>query len=435
MNVKLEYWNKMTKEAKEKLFSRSGLDISAVKPAVEEILNTVKTRGDEALREYAHKFDKADLSHISLLVSEDEYEKAEASLSGELKAALDYCIENVKTICEQQKPDAMSFTEIRPGIFAGERPSPLASAGLYVPRGRGSFPSMLYMTAIPAKTAGVPRVQVVTPPNPDGTVDAACLYTAKKCGVDAVYRTGGAQAIAALAYGTETIPKVVKVTGPGSMYVAAAKLLLHGVFDTGLPAGPSESILIADYSADPHLVALDLMVEAEHGSDSAALLLTPSERLAEEVAKEIAELGDELPEPRKTFIKDVFSGYGGIIITEGIDQAIEISNRYAPEHLQLQVADPFALLGKIENAGEVLMGPNVPFSAANYATGVNAVLPTGGGAHTWSAVSVRDFIKYTSVVYATDEGYEGLAGHTAAIADYEGFITHGNAVKNRFPEK
>ena len=294
---------------------------------------------------------------------------------------------------------------------------------------------MLYMTAVPAKTAGIPRIQVVTPPNPDGTVDAACLYTARRCGVDAVYKTGGAQAVAALAYGTETIPPVVKVTGPGSMYVAAAKTLLSGVLDTGLPAGPSESIVIADDQADPRLVALDLMVEAEHGSDSAALLLTPSELLGKRVSEWISKWGEALPNPRKTFIRDVFSGYGGIIITSDMEEAAAITNKYAPEHLQIQTADPFVLLGKIKNAGEILLGPNVPFSTANYATGVNAVLPTGGGAHTWSAVSVRDFIKYTSVVYATDEGYRGLAGPTAAIADYEGFITHGNAVKNRFKVK
>ncbi len=431
MKVNISLWNQLTEDEKQTIFSRSGLDITAVRGSVEKIIAQVRERGDQALREYALEFDKADLKELPLLVPQKEFDLAEKQLSPELKEALDYCITNVEKICNQQKPEAMSFSEIRSGVFAGERPSPLASAGLYVPRGRGSFPSMLYMTAVPAKTAGVPRIQVVTPPNPDGTVDPACLYTARRCGVDAVYRAGGAQAIAALAYGTESIPRVAKVTGPGSMYVAAAKLLLHGVFDTGLPAGPSESMILADDSANPRLIALDLMVEAEHGSDSAAILVCHSKELAEAVAEDVSLLGEALPEPRKTFIKDVFSGYGGIIISETLEQGIEIVNRYAPEHLQIQTRDPFEILGSIENAGEVLLGPNVPFSAANYATGVNAVLPTGGEAHTWSAVSVRDFIKYTSVVYATEGGLKELSGKVIAIADYEGFITHGDALKKR----
>ena len=431
MKVNLNEWNELTAERKEEIFKRSGEDISSVKDSVKTILDEVKERGDAALRDFTLRFDKVDLGALPLEVTEEEYEQAQASLDPELKKALDYCIENTQKLHHQQKPEATSFTELRPGLFAGERPAPLKSVGLYVPRGRGSFPSMLYMTAVPAQIAGVKEISVVTPPNADGTVDPACLYTARKCGVHRVFRIGGAQAIAALAYGTESIPKVVKLSGPGSMYVAAAKQLLQNQVDVGLPAGPSESIVLADETANPEKVALDLMVESEHGSDSAAILFTASRRLGEKVAKKIEELTLKLPEPRKTFVTDVFTGYGGIIITEDMNQAVNLVNDYAPEHLQIQTRDPFRELGLIDNAGEILLGEHTPFSVANYATGVNAVLPTGGGAHTYSAVSVRDFVKYSSVVYLTEDGLKGASGPVVTMADYEGFVTHGDAVKKR----
>lgn len=290
---------------------------------------------------------------------------------------------------------------------------------------------MLYMLGVPAVEAGVKRVCVVTPPNPDGTVDAACLYAAKLCGINEVYRTGGAQAIAALAYGTESIEPVVKVVGPGSKYVAAAKRILYGKIDVGLPAGPSESILLADETADPYLAAIDLMVEAEHGSDSSALLVTPSKQTADGVLKHLKKLIPEIPEPRKTFLKDVLGGYGGIILTEDMDEACEIVNMFAPEHLEIMTENPSATSEKIYNAGEILLGADTPFSAANYSTGPNAVLPTGGTAKTFSPVSIRDFVKFSSVIEADRKGYDSVAPHVETIADYEGFITHGNAFKLR----
>ena len=431
MKINLHNWKDLAPRDRKTLFCRSGGNIFSVRDSVAQIIEEVKARGDRALREFTLKFDQADLGDLPLEVSDGEYRFAEESLDPNLKAALNYCIENTRRFHERQKPESMSFTELRPGLFAGERPAPLSSAGLYVPRGRGSFPSMLYMTAIPAHIAGVREIVVVTPPNPDGSVDPACLYAARRCGVTQIFRVGGAQAIAALAWGTESIPAVVKLTGPGSAYVAAAKEILKDQVEVGLPAGPSEAIVLADESADPGKVALDLMVEAEHGSDSAALLLTPSRQLGTAVAERIAELTGALPDPRRTFVSDVFSGYGGIIITETLEEAVEIVNRYAPEHLQIQTADPFDTLGLIENAGEILLGAHAPFSAANYAAGVNAVLPTGGGARTYSALSVRDFIKYSSVVYLSETGLRRAAGPVKTMADYEGFVTHGDAVKKR----
>ncbi|MDR1894298.1 MAG: histidinol dehydrogenase [Spirochaetales bacterium] len=438
MKMNIYRWKDLPTPMRERIFRRSGEDISRVEETVKEIIRGVKDRGDQALREYTLKFDGVDLSGLPLEVTTEEYEKAPAQVSPEVRQALDYCIANTRTIHQRQVSPAMSFTEIRPGVFAGERPLPVDSAGIYIPRGRGSFPSMLYMCAIPAKIAGVPEIALVTPPNPDGSVDPACLYAAARCGLKRVFRVGGAQAVAALAYGTESLPKTLKIVGPGSRYVAAAKKLLGGVIDSGLPAGPSEAIVLADETADPRRLALDLMVEAEHGSDSAALLLTPCAGLAEQTARAAEELAETLPEPRKTFIRHVFSapeasdyGYGGIIITETLEEAGEIINDYAPEHLQIHSERAFELLPLIRNAGEILLGSSLPFSAANYAAGVNAVLPTGGAAKTYSALSVRDFIKYNSVVYLTPPGLAELAGPVKALADYEGFITHGDAIKKR----
>ncbi len=431
MKLNIFKWKDLDESARERIFSRSELNISEVSASVSDIISKIENGGDAALRELTLRFDGADLSNLPLLVQEAEYSAAEKLISDDVKAAIAYSIENVQLFHSEQKPPQMSFIEVRPGIFAGEKPVPVSSVGLYVPRGRGSFPSMLYMLAVPAAIAGAKRIVVVTPPNEDGTVDPACLYAAKLCGVHEIYRIGGAQAIAALALGTESVKPVVKLSGPGSMYVAAAKRLLSSRVDPGLPAGPSESIVLADDTADAEKVALDILIEAEHGSDSSALLITPSVRLAEEAAEIIAEKTSGLPEPRKTFVEDVFSGYGGIIITESMEEAAEVVNKFAPEHLQIQTASPFDTLNLIENAGEILLGSNTPFSLANYSTGANAVLPTGGGAMTYSAVSVRDFIKYSSVVYATEKGLKGAAKHVKALADYEGFVTHGNALKDR----
>jgi len=431
--AKINYriWEKLTDRQKEKIFSRSEININEIRETVEKIIARVRRHKDKALREYALKFDKADLSKLPLRVQSEEFDTAEKSLSTELKNALEFCIENVRKFHLANKPEAGSVVTVRPGIRAYEKMTPVESVGLYVPRGRGSFPSMLYMLGVPAVEAGVKRVCVVTPPNPDGTVDAACLYAARLCGIDEVYRTGGAQAVAALAYGTESIKPVVKVVGPGSKFVSAAKRILYGKIDVGLPAGPSESILLADSSADPYLAALDLMVEAEHGSDSSALLITSSKETADGVLMNLKKMIPEIPEPRRTFLSDVMAGYGGIILTKDMDEACDIVNNFAPEHLEIMTQNPAKTVDKIINAGEILLGYHTPFSAANYSTGPNAVLPTGGTAKTFSAVSIRDFVKYTSVIEADENGYKAVEPHVVALADYEGFITHGNAFKRR----
>lgn len=423
MTVNIRRWSDLSEKEKDKLLSRSEIDIAEVSDAVSTIIRDIRDRGDSALRELNTRFDKAP-PDSPIRVPDDDFDKAEELLSQEIKDALEYSVENVRRYHADQEPDGLHWKEIRPGIMAGERTGPIDSAAFYVPRARGSFPSMLYMMAVPAQIAGVKRIAMASPPDKHGRVDAACLYTARLCGVDEVYAMGGAQAWAALAYGTESVLKVDKCLGPGSKYVAAAKRLLGDVLDCGLPAGPSESIILADSSPDPLDIARNLMVEAEHGSDSAALLITDSTELGDEVSKHLTRLVEELPEPRRTFVSDVMSGYGGVLIVEDIQEGAELANRFATEHLQIRTADPFAVLGMITHAGEILLGNNVPFSAANYSVGANAVLPTGGNARTWSGVSVGDFKKRSSVVYMSEEGLNDLRPHAAALAEYEGFPAH-----------
>ncbi|MFP4383661.1 MAG: histidinol dehydrogenase [Spirochaetia bacterium] len=431
MNIKVRNWNDVSREKQDRIMNRSETDILEVISDVTEIVKNVRERGDDAVREYTRKFDGVDLSGKSLRVEDISYRRAEGQLSGEVKKAIEFSIENVYTFHLHQKPFGMTMQQILPGVLAGDLPLPIASAGLYVPRGRGSFPSMLYMLAVPAKIAEVDRICIVTPPGPEGEVDPACLYAAHLCGIDEVYRIGGAHAVAALAFGTESIPRVEKITGPGSAFVSAAKRILYGTVDVGLPAGPSESVIIADGEADPETCALDLLTEAEHGSDSAAVLVTWDPTLAESVAEILPGKIEELPEPRKTFVTEVFDSYGGIYLTAGRDEAIDFANRFAPEHLLIHTADPFQILPDIKNAGEILLGSNVPFSSANYSVGPNAVLPTGGKAKTYSPVSVRDFIKYSSVIHMTQHGLEQVGPKAAVLAEYEGFAAHAAALKNR----
>lgn len=398
---------------------------------VQPIVKAVRQRGDEAVFQYTKEFEHADIRREGLVVDSGEVESAADRIDDAVRDAIDYAIDNVRSFHRRQLPAPFEMIEVRPGIKAGERATPIDSVALYVPRGRGSFPSMLYMLAVPASLAGVEDIRVASPPDQSGDVDPACLYAAHRCGVRTVYRMGGAQAVAALAYGTESVAPVRKIIGPGSVYVSAAKRLVSHLVDIGLPAGPSESIILADEHADSETVALDLMIEAEHGSDSSALLVTPAEALGRAVAERIEALATDVPEPRRTFLRDVFEGYGGVLLVESIDEAIEVVNEYAPEHLQLRIADPLARLSRIVNAGEILLGVSTPFSVANYATGPNAVLPTGGTAKAWSPVSVRDFLKFTSVISVEQRGLEELAPHVVSLADYEGFHTHAQAVRER----
>lgn len=431
MEMRVTRWAALSNEARSSILSRSESSVDSVVQTAAEIVSDVRQRGDVALRELEKRLDGFDNAELPLRVQGSEYEAAEAALTPAVKDALEYAITNVRAVHEGQKPSELELTHVRPGILAGERTTPVESAGLYVPRGRGSFPSMLYMLAVPAVIAGVPRIAIATPPAADGSVDPACLYAARLCGVDEVYRVGGAQAVAAFAWGTESISPVDKIVGPGSAYVAAAKRVVRDFIDTGIPAGPSESAIIADESADPAGVARDLLIEAEHGADSQAVLVTNSEKLAHAVAAVVPDLVSKTPEPRRTFLRSVFEGFGMAIIADSLQEACEVVNTIAPEHLQIRTADPWDTMSLVTNAGEILIGEYSAFSLANYAAGANAVLPTGGFARTWSGVSVADFQKRSSVVRVSREAYPEIARHAMALAQYEGFHWHAEALRDR----
>jgi histidinol dehydrogenase len=323
----------------------------------------------------------------------------------------------------------MWFNEIRPGVFAGERSRPIPSVACYVPRGKGAFPSVALMTTIPAKVAGVPEVIVLTPPGPDGRIDDATLVAARLAGVDRVYKAGGAQAVAAAAYGTATIPRCAKIIGPGSPWVAMAKRLVSHLIDTGTPAGPSELIVFADDTADGRLAGLDLLIESEHGPDSSAFLVTWSRRVAEEARAAIPTYWQKMGEQRVAYSSAVLSGpIGGIVLAPDPEAAIAFVNDYAPEHLEVLSREPFQYLGRFDHAGEILLGEHTPATLGNFVIGPNHVLPTSGWARTASPVSVLDFMKRTSVAYVTGSGYPELARHAHALATYEGFEAHANAV-------
>jgi histidinol dehydrogenase len=418
-----------------RLLRRAELQIDELIERVRPIIQAVRERGDEALIEFTARFDHVQLSPDRLRVEQDEIDKAHKLLDPSVREAIEHAIRNVRTFHERQLPHEQWFTEVEPGVIAGEKITPISSVGLYVPRGKGAFPSVMYMLATPASIAGVSRIVVCTPPGPDGTVDPASLVAADLCGVHEIYRIGGAQAIAALAYGTNSIRRVHKLTGPGSGYVAAAKRLLYGTVDVGLPAGPSESITLADESADPELLARDLLIEGEHGPDSSSLLVTDSRPLADAVMSALPEKMAALPDWRQDFVRTVFEapeGTGGIVLAASMDEALEFVNEYAPEHLEVQVREPFALLPKLKNAGEILIGQYTPYCTGNYCVGTNACLPTGGFAHTFSCTTVFDFLKRTGIAYVTKEGYASLSETTRLLAEFEGFPAHANAVTNRF---
>jgi histidinol dehydrogenase len=423
--------DKLSERELAKIFRRAEQDISELLPLAQSVSDEVRRDGDAAVVKYARQFDAANFEASMLKATREDFVRARANLEKEVIAGIEEAHDNILCFHKEQMPEKMWFTEVKPGIMAGEKISPVANAGLYVPRGKGAFPSVMLMLATPAKVAGVSRIIVVTPPTPEGKADDASLVAAEVAGVDEVYVVGGIQAVAALAYGTETIPKVAKIVGPGSSYVTAAKRILYGTVDVGLPAGPSESIILCDEHANPRLAALDLLVEAEHGPESAAILVTHSREVAEQALAILPEYIAQLPEWRRDFVTNVLSNYGGIMLTKSLEESIDFVNQYAPEHLEVLVKDPFVALNKINNAGEILLGELTPIPTANYALGLNAILPTGGFARSFSSVSVWDFLKRTGVGYLSREGYERLQAHVAVLADYEGFPAHAQAIRIR----
>lgn len=425
-------WSRATEQDKRKVMQRAAVDISEQMRVVEPIVKDVRERGDEALVEYTLRFDGIDISGRGLAVSEAEFTAADDLLAPEVKDMLRYAYGNIRRFHEAQKPEPMWMMEVDEGLMAGEKVTPIADVALYVPRGKGSFPSVLLMLGTPAVAAGVPRIAVFTPPNEQGGVDPAILFVARMLGIREIYRVGGSQAVAAAAFGTESIARSSKIIGPGNPYVTAAKRILGGAIDPGVPAGPSEAVILCDGRADPRKAALDLMIEAEHGPDSAALLVTHSSALADAVEANVRALVEEIANPvRRSFVETVLQGYGGIIVTDSLDDSIRFVNEYAPEHMEVMTADPFGVLPRIEHAGEILLGDDTPITLCNFLLGPNAILPTGRWARSVSAVSIHDFMKRSSIGYATAAGFARVRDRAALFADVEGFETHARAVRER----
>ena len=429
--IPLYIWSQLPSGDKQRLLRRAETDINALLPLAHSIIAEVRARGDAAVLEYNRRYDAPSMHSAQLRAQPADFAKAQASLPAEVVNAMRAAHRNILAFHEQQMPAPLWFTEIQPGVMAGEKVTAIPSVAIYVPRGKGAFPSVMLMLGTPARVAGVERIVVITPPTTDGSIDGATLAAAEICGIDEVYAVGGIQALAAAAYGTERIPKVAKVVGPGSGYVAAAKRALHEVFDVGPPAGPSEAIIFSDANADPQIVALDLLVEAEHGPDSAALFLTHSRELAQEVRKILPTLIMQLPEWRREFVETSLARYGGIILTASLEASIDFVNEYAPEHLLVLVEEPFNILNRLLNAGEILLGPHTPIPFANYCLGLNAILPTGGFARSFSSVSVWDFLKRNGVGYVSAAGYARLAPTATILANYEGFPAHAQAIHGR----
>ena len=419
----------LSQAARSRLLTRTEADLSHILPKAQQIIDDVRQEGDKALVRFARELDRAGLRESDLAATEADFAAAEKAISPELREAMEFAAGSITRFHRDQMPAEMWMHEIRPGAFAGDRTRPIPSVACYVPRGKGSFPSVALMTTLPAKVAGVKNIAILTPPGPDGKIDAATLVAARLSGVAKVYKAGGAQAVAAAAYGTQTIPKFAKIIGPGSPWVAAAKRLLAHIIDTGSPAGPSELIVLADDTVDGRLAGLDLLIESEHGPDSSAFLVTWSRRVAQAARAAIPEYWRSMSDERVAFSSAVLSGpVGGIVLAPDAAAAIGFVNDYAPEHLEILSKEPFRYLGAIEHAGEILLGEHTPVTLGNYVLGPNHVLPTNGWARTASPVSVHDFLKRTSIAYVTSPGYAEVARHARTLARYEGFDAHANAV-------
>ena len=413
------------------LAERQAIDLASYRAQARAIVDAVRDEGDAALVRFARRFDGVAMTADAIRVAPGAFDAAPGRVPGEVADAIREAAANIRAVHERQKPPRDNLAELRPGILAGERYVPVESVACYVPRGKGAFPSVALMTAVPAMVAGVPDVVLVTPPGPDGTCDPATLVAAREAGVSDVYLAGGAQAVAAVAWGTATVPACRKIVGPGSPWVAAAMELCADRIAAGPPAGPSEAMVLADETADSARLALDLLVEAEHGADSTVFLVTWDEALARDVAGRTADLMALLPPRRRAFASAALGRNGGLVVAADADDALAFVNEFAPEHLQIASACAGSYLERVVNAGEVLLGQDAPFSMANYMIGVNAVLPTGGRAAAHSALGVMDFLKRQSVAELNGEGYAALARQTEVFARYEGFDAHALAISGR----
>ena len=406
---------------------RNGETDKKVTEIVSEIIENVKTNGDKAVKDYTLQFDGKlpEYYEVPLEVIQDALTEADEKFTSALLNAM----ENISAFHSRQKEQGFIDPHDN-GVILGQRVRGLERVGLYVPGGTAAYPSSVLMNAVPAKIAGVKEIIMITPPLKDGTPNKDILAAAAICGVDRVFLAGGAQAVAALAYGTETIPKVDKIVGPGNIFVATAKKLLYGKVDIDMIAGPSEILVVADETADSKYLAADLMSQAEHDKLASAILITTSEDIADKTIAELERQCSALS--RKDIIEKSLSDYGAVIVTDSIGRAIELANGLAPEHLEMQVENPMQYIGQIDNAGSVFLGKYAPEPLGDYFAGPNHVLPTSGTARFFSPLSVNSFTKRSSFIYYTEQALLDAKDDIVCIAEREGLTAHANAIKVRF---
>ena len=415
-----------------KILKRSSLKMEEIEDKVREIIQDVFVRGDDAIIDFYRRFFGTDaLTQEKLRITEDEMEEALEKIPDDLLEALEVMADNIRKFHRKQLPRELWIYELAPGVYVGQFWKPVESVGVYVPGGRAAYPSTALMTIIPAKVAGVPKVVACPPPKPDASVDPATLAALKIAGVDEAYRVGGAHAVAAMAFGTETVPKVEKVVGPGNIWVATAKKLLYGIIDVDFIAGPSEILIIADGEQDPGLVARDLASQAEHDPMAAAVLVTTSMELAEKVSQLLDEIIEE--SPRGSIIRESLQRNGAIFVVDDVEEAFEFANEYAPEHLEVLVRDMSLpeVVSKVRSAGSVFVGINTPVPLGDYAIGTNHVLPTNQAAKRRGGLSIFEYIKIIDIQLATEEGLKALGPYAARVARAEGLIEHARAIEAR----
>ena len=419
------------KELINELLNRSQLDFKDVQSAVEDIVKDVKERKDEALFEYTKKFDNVLLTSKNLKVTEEEINLAYKKLDSDLIESMQKAEERIRLFHEKQKRNSW-ISPNEDGTILGQMTRAMESAGVYVPGGKAAYPSSVLMNVIPAKVAGVKRIVMVTPPQKDGSINPGVLVAAKIAGVTEIYKVGGAQAIAALAFGTESIPKVDKIVGPGNIYVTLAKRIVFGYVSIDSIAGPSEILVLADETANPVFVAADLLSQAEHDELASSILVTVSRDLAYKVKDELARQTELLS--RKAIIKKSLENYGAIVIVNNMEEAIEITNQIAPEHLEVCTKEALSLLPKIKNAGAIFLGHYSPEPLGDYMAGPNHVLPTSGTAKFFSPLNIEDFTKKSSVIYFPEDALKELADDIIRFAEAEEFTGHANSVRVRFQD-
>lgn len=412
----------------EKLASRNHMEAGDVLRVVGEVIENIRKNGDTALLEYTRKFDGVELKAESIKVTEEEIAEAYSRVDSELIAVIRRAKANIEAFHAKQRENSWFSTE-KDGVILGQLYRPLEVIGVYVPGGTAAYPSSVLMNIVPAKVAGVDRIIMVTPPKAKG-INPAVLVAAKEAGVDEIFKVGGAQAIAALALGTQSIPKVDKIVGPGNIYVAMAKKMVYGYCDIDAIAGPSEITVVADDTADARFVAADLLSQAEHDVLASAILVTTSEKLAQEVRLEVERQAKLLP--RFDIVKKSLEDYGAAVVVESLEAAVEIVNRIAPEHLELCVAEPFSLLGDIRNAGAIFLGHYASEPLGDYFAGPNHVLPTSGTARFFSPLNISDFMKKSSVISYTKKALLGVKEDVIRFAEAEGLSGHANAIRVRF---